>query len=692
MKSSSRFAMVFAFSCLLAAPLGAATTASTSADTRHVDAAVRGQLVDASGTPNRAEVVHFGDAVAPELLATAPEQSVHVAGWPVAPGERADVVLTRHEVYAPGAKVYRVEGGKTTEVPRSRLAFLWGTAEDDPDTRVFAAVDPDDEQLDGFALSAKATHEIHPLGSAKLGVAVPGVRQYLVAPPEVFLEQAGQSPTWTCGQNGAPLPFLLNQETVPHLDGGLADSSGSLGSLGSLDKAITTLHTAVLAIDTDKELLSIKFGNNTTTAGNYVASLIAQMNVIYQRDLLIQLMQGNTFLRVGSDPWTQPSTGGANVNQLNEVSTYWSTTNDGITRAFVAMLSGKGGSGASGIAWVPGSLCSHAYGVSFSQVYTSGTSPSFGDVLVVAHEIGHNFGSPHTHCYNPPIDTCYNGEAANGCFSGSPSCPAPTTINGVTNVKGTLMSYCHILGGCTSSLVFHPTTVAKIQPLIQSAVNSCIFPAATAVGVSAIVPSSGLTTGGTPVTITGSGFVSGAAVSLGGAAATSVSVVSSTKITAVAPAHATGKVSVAVTNPGGAGATLSNGFFYTPPPSQSDLYTLTPCRLVDTRNPNGALGGPALGASAQRIFTAAGHCGIPSGASAVLANITSVSPSAPGFVAVYPGNAFPLGTTVINFTALATRANNTILALATDGTGTFGIQNASGGTANVVVDVVGYFN
>jgi hypothetical protein len=695
MESNSRFAMVFVFSCLLAAPLCAAATAPIdSADLRHIDAAVRGQLVDASGTPNRAEVVHFGDAVAPELLATAPEQSVHVAGWPVAPGERADVVLTRHEVYAPGAKVYRVEGGKTTEVPRSRLAFLWGTAENDPDTRVFAAVDPDNEQLDGFALSAKATHEIHPLGSAKLGVAIPGVRQYLVAPPEVFLEQAGQSPTWTCGQNGAPLPFLLNQETIPHLDGqGL--SGGLAGSLGSLDKAISTLHTAVLAIDTDKELLSIKFGNNTTTAGNYVASLIAQMNVIYQRDLLIQLVQGTTFLRVGSDPWTQPGTGGANANQLNEVSSYWSTTNNGITRAFVAMLSGKGGNGASGIAWVPGSLCSHAYGVSFSQVYTAGTSPSFGDVLVVAHEIGHNFGSPHTHCYSPPIDTCYAGEAANGCFSGSPSCPAPATINGVTNVKGTLMSYCHMLGGgCTSSLVFHPTTVAKIQPLIQAAVNSCIFPATTtpSVAVAAIAPSSGLTTGGTPVTITGSGFVSGATVSLGGAAATSVSVVSSTKITAVAPAHATGKVSVAVTNLGASSATLSNGFFYTPPPKQSDLYTLTPCRLVDTRNPNGALGGPALGASAQRTFTAAGNCGIPSGASAVVVNITSVSPAAGGFVAVYPGNAFPLGTTVINFKASATRANNAIVTLATDGTGTFGIQNASGGTANVVVDVVGYFN
>jgi len=37
------------------------------------------------------------------------------------------------------------------------------------------------------------------------------------------------------------------------------------------------------------------------------------------------------------------------------------------------------------------------------------------------------------------------------------------------------------------------------------------------------------------------------------------------------------------------------------------------------------------------------------------------------------------------------RANNAILELATDGTGSFGIQSSAAGTTNVVVDVVGYF-
>ena len=39
------------------------------------------------------------------------------------------------------------------------------------------------------------------------------------------------------------------------------------------------------------------------------------------------------------------------------------------------------------------------------------------------------------------------------------------------------MSYCHVLGGCSASQVFHPRTVnEQVGPLIQSSVGTCIFP------------------------------------------------------------------------------------------------------------------------------------------------------------------------------------------------------------------------
>lgn len=70
-------------------------------------------------------------------------------------------------------------------------------------------------------------------------------------------------------------------------------------------------------------------------------------------------------------------------------------------------------------------------------------------------------------------------------------------------------------------------------------------------------------TGGTTVTITGSGFVSGAAVTFGGTAASNVVVGGGgTTITCTTPSHAVGLVAVTVTNPTGTNSTLAGAFTY----------------------------------------------------------------------------------------------------------------------------------
>ena len=81
--------------------------------------------------------------------------------------------------------------------------------------------------------------------------------------------------------------------------------------------------------------------------------------------------------------------------------------------------------------------------------------------------------------------------------------------------------------------------------------------------VASITPNSGTANGGTPVTISGTGFLSGATVSLGGTTATGVTVVNSTTITATTAAHAAGAVSVVVTNTDAQSGTLTNGYTYT---------------------------------------------------------------------------------------------------------------------------------
>jgi hypothetical protein len=359
------------------------------------------------------------------------------------------------------------------------------------------------------------------------------------------------------------------------------------------------------------------------------------------------------------------------------------------------MLSGKSSSSssASGIAWL-GGLCSTGTGYSFSQVFK--VNYLAGDTLIVGHEIGHNLTSPHTHCYSntplPAPDHCWNGEP---CYGGATSCPAPQTINGVTNVTGTLMSYCHLLGGCDTSLVFHPRTVNEYAgPIIQGAVGSCVFPlggGGPAPTVTGINPPNGASTGGTPVTITGTNFVSGATVAIGGVAATGVNVGSSTSITATTGAHAAGTVNVVVTNPDAQSGTLTNGYTYqSVSGAVTQFYTLTPCRAMDTRGPAGPLGGPSLPANGQRSFTVAGTCGIPASAASVSVNVTVV-PSGAGSLTIVPGNGVDTGTNNLSFTSGRVLANNGLLYLATDGAGSILVLNKSPAATHVILDVNGYF-
>jgi Glycosyl hydrolases family 16/IPT/TIG domain len=84
-----------------------------------------------------------------------------------------------------------------------------------------------------------------------------------------------------------------------------------------------------------------------------------------------------------------------------------------------------------------------------------------------------------------------------------------------------------------------------------------------ALKVSAISPNTGTANGGSAVTVTGTGFLSGATVTIGGVAATGVTVVSSTSITAKTPAHAAGAADVIVKNTNNQVSTLSSGYTYT---------------------------------------------------------------------------------------------------------------------------------
>jgi hypothetical protein len=637
------------------------------------------QLVKAPDLASDAELVQFDAELLPALLRVRPGERVRIAGWPVAPGARGDVLITRHEIYAPGARILRVDAGGTREMPRSRLVFFWGTHANDPESGIFISVDPVIGTFESVTQSRAGQFQLRPLVAGKAGL-------HLVATVEAFLAGStmGKRPSWHCAEESLlPLPPVPAAAGRDPRAGGAPRVPGAVTASGGFD-------LAKIAIDTDHQFMANKFNNDVTQATNYIASLFAAVNVMYERDAQVELLEGDTILRTSAagDPYTVNPNGDADVDQLNEFASYWSAHYVSFNRTLAALLSGKQptSNSASGIASVA-ALCDTSRGYSVNQVFL--IDYLFGDSQIFGHELGHNFGSEHTHCYNPPIDQCFNQEA--GCYSGPTSCPAATTINGVTGVTGTMMSYCDVLGGsCTVALVFHPRVVAVLQSNVAAALGVCMTSGTGASpSVSGISPDNGPSAGGTAVVISGSNFQGGATVTIGGVAATGVNVTGPGTITAVTGAHATGLVDVVVNGAGGAG-TLAKSYFYSPAPSAASFFTVAPCRVADTRNVNGPLGGPAMVASQARTFKLTGSCGIPSSAVAVSANVTVIG-SGGGFLSLFPGNALPLGTSTVNFGAGKTRANNAIVMLATDGTGTVGVLNSSNSANQLILDVNGYF-
>ena len=120
-------------------------------------------------------------------------------------------------------------------------------------------------------------------------------------------------------------------------------------------------------------------------------------------------------------------------------------------------------------------------------------------------------------------------------------------------------------------------------PSVATFVQMVTSGTAPAPAVTSITPNSGTINGGTPVTITGTNFLAGATVKIGGNAATGVTVVSSTSITATTPAHSAGAGTVVVTNSDGQSGTLTNGFTYIVTNPAPTVTSITP----NFGNPNG---------------------------------------------------------------------------------------------------------
>lgn len=354
------------------------------------------------------------------------------------------LILTRFSVMAPGAGL-RIDGKSRGPLrEHTQRTYLAGEVIGQPGSRVTVILD--------------ARGQVR--GLARFGgnlLALTESPSGLLAMSPVSMDD---NQSFACGNDNLVMPEGI---TTSGPDDKSSMHAGGVPPEGYL---------ARIAIETDHEYYQ-KF-DNTQDATDYAMDLVAFSSTIYSDEVDTALAISDLSLWTSpGDPWTQTGTGCL----MYEFGRYWNDNNDGIDRTIAHLLSGR--SNNSGIAWV-GVLCSGGFpvniegsGCSLSPDFddyggaygvTSGLDADFDlqnpqgvwDIIAFAHEVGHNFDSPHTHCYNglgghpDPIDQCYNGQAGAGCYSGTQQLPGPAGQG-----SGTLMSYCHLLSPGLSNIALN---------------------------------------------------------------------------------------------------------------------------------------------------------------------------------------------------------------------------------------------
>jgi len=380
------------------------------------------------------------------LAALLPLTRATVHGFPV-PG-LAGATLALHRLSLPftADAVLRVDGADVPGGPRAVLGdlSLWsGSVVELPGSRVFLALSSESSR--GYLeLPFGENHLVHfATGADGKGAAIDD--RDLAA---LGIER--------------PTPRCLEPRLVP---GQLARLD--LDGMPSGTDSLTTADCAI-AIETDFQLYQ-RFGSLGGTT-SYVTQLMAAVSDQYFTD--IQTTMSIAYLGIyttAADPWTSQDSGGDAGDLLNEFIGAWAPNHWPVSANLAHFISGANLGG--GIAYL-NVLCNSSFGFGVSGnvsgnidwgTWTGQPAGFTWDFVVVAHELGHNFGSQHTHDYCPPLDTCYT------------NCTNATACS-----QGTLMSYCHLCGGMDNiDLRFHPVCANIMRQAVNS---SCLGLSALAAG------------------------------------------------------------------------------------------------------------------------------------------------------------------------------------------------------------------
>lgn len=365
-------------------------------------------------------------------------------------GRRVDLELERRRVSRRDV-VFAIDGFRAPFAPDENVTLWRGRVAGERGSRVFLALSPHGSR--GVVESAGRRYHL----TARRGP--DGTYESSTSRFEVALIESEAAPAFQCLEETIEQPFARQLFAPPPDDGADGPTEGSPPAESSF---ASTLECAI-AFETDWQLYQ-KFGSVDALSA-YVSALVGAVSAEYEDEVGVVITMAYLGVWTSSaDPWTSQDSGGDAGDVLNEFRTQWSGGNAPASAHLNHFLSGANLGG--GVAWLD-VLChsSYAFGVS-GNLNGNLTTPvvqggNTWDFVVVAHELGHNFGTSHTHDYCPPIDSC----APSGYFG---SCQTSQVCG-----QGTIMSYCHTCSGGMSNIqITFGSIVADVMR--DAAENSCL--------------------------------------------------------------------------------------------------------------------------------------------------------------------------------------------------------------------------
>jgi hypothetical protein len=393
------------------------------------------------------------------------------AELPVGGGATVTVELHRETILSDDARII-VAGPGGLETPIAPTIEIWsGSVIGDSDSKVFLGISG--TQAHGWIVAGGRTSFI----TTRTIDGVPVVVGY----DQEILGALG----------GASIPSCAG-EISPEADVAPAPT----GEAGYGTRA-TACKAFRLAVDTDNEFVAQQA--NVQAATDYAVLLVAASSNIYNRELGMGFRL--SYLRIWSttDPWNSTTTSA----QLTQFRSTWSSTMSTVSRASAHMLSGRALGG--GIAYLR-AACSNTngYGVSANLAGSfpfpvQDNNASNWDIMVISHELGHQFGSEHTHnscAYSPIIDGCGLSAGNSTCEQGTQDC----TVGQARTA--TIMSYCHLCSGgmANMQMTFGPRVIARMTSYIASLTCSNTLDPPTLDSVT--ISPAGQLCSGIPVTLT----------------------------------------------------------------------------------------------------------------------------------------------------------------------------------------------